>query len=242
MDFLSRIKTAYTAVTGGQIYSRYDMQRLAQFTRSKQGLRLTAQLLQQTDTLTKKDVGMWRQAWQMAINVDNPQRALLYDIYTDNLIDLHLQGCISQRVGMVKRNKYRLVGKDGKEDEKATDLLRKEWFDDYCTHVLFSRYWGHSLIQFGDVVKTSDGMKFDGVELVPRKHVCPEHGVLLKTVGEDWHCGIPYREGEFSQWCLEAGGKTDLGLLLSCSPQCSANAICLAFGTCSAKYSVRPCV
>ena len=74
MDFLSRIKTAYAAVTGEQIYSRYDMQRLAKFTRSKQGLRLTAQLLQQTDTLTKKDVGMWRQAWQMAINVDNPQR------------------------------------------------------------------------------------------------------------------------------------------------------------------------
>lgn len=138
MDFLSRIKTAYAAVTGEQIYSRYDMQRLAKFTRSKQGLRLTAQLLQQTDTLTKKDVGMWRQAWQMAINVDNPQRALLYDIYTDNLIDLHLQGCISQRVGMVKRNKYRLVGKDGKEDEKATDLLRKEWFDDYYARPLFS--------------------------------------------------------------------------------------------------------
>ena len=79
MDFLSRIKTAYAAVTGEQIYSRYDMQRLAKFARSKQGLRLTAQLLQQTDTLTKKDVGMWRQAWQMAINVDNPQRALLYE-------------------------------------------------------------------------------------------------------------------------------------------------------------------
>ena len=145
MDILNRLKTAYAAVTGGQVYSRYDMQRLAKFARSKQGMKLTAQLLQQTDALTKKDVGMWRQAWQAAINVDNPQRCLLYDIYTDNLIDLHLQGCISQRVGMVKRNKYRLVGKDGKEDEKATDLLRKEWFDDYCTHVLSSRYWGHCL-------------------------------------------------------------------------------------------------
>lgn len=61
---------------------------------------------------------MWRQAWQMAINVDNPQRALLYDIYTDNLIDLHLQGCISQRVGMVKRNKYRLVGKTAKKTKR----------------------------------------------------------------------------------------------------------------------------
>ena len=95
MDFLNRLKTAYTAVTGGQIYSRYDMQRLAQFARSKQGLRLTAQLMQQTDALTKKDIGMWRQAWQMAINVDNPIRSHLYDIYTDNLIDLHLKGYLS---------------------------------------------------------------------------------------------------------------------------------------------------
>ena len=229
MDILNRLKTAYTAVTGGQVYSRYDMQRLAKFARSKQGMKLTAQLLQQTDALTKKDVGMWRQAWQAAINVDNPQRCLLYDIYTDNLIDLHLQGCISQRVGMVKRNKYRLVGKDGKEDEKATDLLRKEWFDDYCTHVLSSRYWGHSLIQFGDIVGTGYDMRFEDVELVPRKHVCPEHGVLLKTVGDDWHSGIPYRDGEFSQWCLEAGSKTDLGLLLACSPQCISKRNMLGF-------------
>ena len=62
MDILNRLKTAYTAVMGGEVYSRYDMQRLAKFARSKQGVRLTAQLMQPTDALKKKNVGMWRQA------------------------------------------------------------------------------------------------------------------------------------------------------------------------------------
>lgn len=209
--------------------SKNDMRRLAQFMQSRQGRRLTAELVMQTDALTKKDIGMWRQAWQMAINADNPQRANLYDIYTDNLIDLHLEGCIGQRKGMTKRCDFRLVKADGKEDEKATDLLRQEWFNDYVDHVLDARFWGHSLIQFGDVVKSSEGLKFDGVELVPRKHVCPEHGVFLRNVGEDWRNGIGYRDGEFAKWVLEAGKKNDLGLLLKCSPQCISKRNMLGF-------------
>ena len=88
-------------ITGRQAYSSAEVQRIAQFVKSKEGRRLTAELIRQTDSLTKKDVGMWRQAWQMAINVDNPKRQNLYDIYTDCLIDLHLEGCIGQRKGMV---------------------------------------------------------------------------------------------------------------------------------------------
>lgn len=226
MDLINKIKTA---VYGSRTYSDYDVRRIIQFVKSKEGRRLTAELIRQTDSLTKKDIGMWRQAWQMAINVDNPNRAQLYDIYTDCLIDLHLQGCIGQRTGMSKKSKFRLIGKDGKENEKATQMLDREWFDDYLNLALSSRWWGHSLIQFGDIVKTADGFAFDGVQLVPRKHVCQEHGVLLRNVGDDWHSGIPYREGELADWCIEVGKPDDLGLLLSCAPQCISKKNMLGF-------------
>ena len=226
---MNLLQTIKTRMTGGRTYTSDDMRRLYTFLKSKEGRRLTAELIQQTDSLTKKDVGMWRQAWQMAINVDNPKRAHLYDIYTDCLVDLHLQGCIGQRKGMVLKQKFRLVNQEGKEQEKATALFEREWFNDYCGLALDSRYWGHSLVQFGDIIRTADGLSFDNVQLVPRKHVCQEHGVLLRNVGDDWRSGISYREGDLASWCLEIGKPQDLGLLLMCAPQCISKKNMLGF-------------
>ena len=229
MELLNRFKTAIEAVRGGEIYSRYDMARLARFAKSKEGIKLTAQLLQQTDSLTKKDVGMWRQAWQQAIDVENPNRSRLYDIYTDCMVDGHLLGAWGQRKGMVLSADFRLVGKDGKENEQATALLRSQWFNDFLELALDSCPWGHSLIQFNDIIKTANGLAFSSVELVPRKHVCPEHGVLLKYASDDWRSGIPYREGDIANWCIEVGKPKDLGLLLACAPQCISKKNMLGF-------------
>ena len=131
MDLISSIKQAFTRRT----YTEADMDRLIRFAKSKQGLKLTAQLMQQTDSLTKKDIATWRQAWQAAISIDTPNRARLYDIYTDCLVDLHLTGCIGQRKGKTLQKDFRLVGKDGKEKADATKLLQREWFNDFCDQI-----------------------------------------------------------------------------------------------------------
>ena len=104
-----------------QIFSRRpsqnDVERLARFMKSKQGIKLTAQLMQQTDSLTKKDVAAWRSAWQQAISYDTPNRARgLYDFYTDCLIDLHLTGCIGQRKGKTLQKGVPL-GRQGRKGE-----------------------------------------------------------------------------------------------------------------------------
>lgn len=202
---------------------------LMRFARSKQGLKLTAQIMQQTDSLTKKDVGMWRQAWQMAINYDYPKRAPLYDIYTDCLIDMHLTGCIGQRKGKTLHKKYKIVNNKGEEVADATALIQKEWFLDFIDFALDSRFWGHSLIQLGDIINDTAGMRFDGVQLVPRKHVVPEYGMVVRDPSDDWHTGVPFREGEFADWCVEVGKPRDLGLLLKCAPSCISKKNMLAF-------------
>ena len=58
-------------------------------------------LQRSTDALTRKDLGDWRNAWQRALSVDSPDRRLLYDIYRDVEVDLHLSGCVKQREGFV---------------------------------------------------------------------------------------------------------------------------------------------
>lgn len=199
------------------------------FAKGRKGVKLAAQLMRQSDSLTKKDIATWRQAWQMAINIDSPKRGLLYDIYTDCLIDLHLTGCIAQRKGKTLQKEFRLIGKDGQEDETATALLKKEWFFDFMNLALDSRFWGHSLIQLGDVIHYDDGLRFSCVELVPRKHVCPEYGVILREASDEPKKGITYREGDFADWCIEVGAQNDLGLLLKCAPQCISKKNMLAF-------------
>lgn len=224
MDIISNIKHLF----GGNRNPR-EINALTRFAKSRQGLKLTAQLMQQTDSLTKKDVASWRQAWQVAINIDSPRRATLYDIYTDCLVDLHLTGCIGQRKGKTLQKAFRLVGKDGKENEQATALFKKEWFFDFMDIALDSRFWGHSLIQLGDVINDNGSMRFENVELVPRKHVCPEYGVILREPSDDPGEGMTYREGDFANWCIEVGKPRDLGLLLKCAPACISKKNMLAF-------------
>lgn len=213
-------------------FSRPTRSELATFARavsSKQGVRLMAQLQQQTDSLTKKDVADWRAAHQLAIDYENPNRCRLYDIYADCVLDAHLSGCIAQRKGKVLQKDFRLVGGDGKENTAGTELLQSEWFADFLSLTLDSIYWGPTLIQLGDIIRDGSTMRFTDVELVPRKHVVPEYGVLVRDSGGDWHTGIPYREGDIANWCVEVGKSRDLGLLLKCAPSCISKKNMLAY-------------
>lgn len=51
MNILKRIGGA---ITGDRKYTANDMRRLAEFVRSREGRRLTAELIRQTDSLTKR--------------------------------------------------------------------------------------------------------------------------------------------------------------------------------------------
>jgi hypothetical protein len=191
---------------------------------------MTVELAQTAQNLTKKDIATWRLAWQMAINPQNPQRRRLYEVFTDVEIDPHLTGCIYQRESMVMQKAFKMVDKNLKENNQITELLEAEWFKDFVKLVLDSRYWGHSLIQFGDIITSPNGkMLFESVQLVPRIHVIPEFGVITKEAGDDPAKGISYRDGKIAEWCIEAGNPNDLGLLLKCAPPALSKKNMLAF-------------
>lgn len=177
------------------------------------------ELKNNAENLTKKDIGMWRDAWQMALNPENPQRTELYRIYRDVLMDAHLCGCITQRKGYVKKKTFKIVDIAGKEKPEITELFESTWFKNFCDITLDSIYYGHSLIQFNDLTQTSGKLLFSSTELVPRTHVIPEYGVVVREIGDEPARGFSYRDGAFAQCCLEVGTPTDLGLLLKVAPQ-----------------------
>ena len=222
-NILDNIRDYFSRPTHSQLHT------LARAVASKKGVQISAMLQQQSDSLTKKDIADWRAANQMAIDYENPNRCRLYDIYADCVLDAHLSGCIAQRKGKVLQKDFRLVDQNGKENTAATELLQSEWFADFLSLCLDSIYWGPTLIQLGDIIRDSGPLRFDGVELVPRKHVIPEYGVVVRSPGDDWRGGVSYRDGDVANWCVEVGKPRDLGLLLKCAPSCISKKNMLAY-------------
>lgn len=189
---------------------------------------LIVDLVQTTMQLTRKQVSDWRAAWQSAISIERPTRYRLYQIYTDNLIDLHLLGAIRQRKLNILSKPIKIVDeKTGKIDDELTKILRAKWFRQYSNMVMDSIFWGHSLIQFGDRVNLPKP-GFTECTLVPRMHVSPNYRTLLKNVSDDPKTGIKYLD-KYADWCLEAGEADDLGLLNAMSPHCISKRNMFAF-------------
>lgn len=193
----------------------YGTLNLAKASDRRKAKKIAIELQRTTDPLTRKDIADWRAAWQMAINVDSPSRIRLYDIYNDVWADAHLSGCVKQREGFVMARSFKLVSQSGDEDEQAKHFLEQAWFRQLCQLTLDSIYWGHSLIELGDLTTDGDGCTaYDGVRLIPRKHVIPEYHRVITDLGQDWTTGIDFHEQPFSDWLIEAGQPDDLGLFL----------------------------
>ena len=192
--------------------------------------KMVIDLQRTTDALTRKDIKNWRDAWQSAINVDNPSRQRLYDIYRDAEIDLHLSGCVEQRRGFVMARSFKIVDVKGDENEEAVHFFDQSWFKQLMRYALDSIYWGHSLIELGDLCTDGDGcICYSDVKLIPRKHVIPEYGRVITDLGQDWTTGIDYRQPPFSDWLIEAGRPDDLGLYLKAASQTIPKKNMLAF-------------
>ena len=204
--------------------------RLASRNESRRLRRAVVELQRTTDSLTRRDLADWRQAWQLAINVESPNRQALYDIYRDASIDLHLAGCIGQRQGFVMARSFKLVDENGDEKEDVLAYFDRQWFKQLLGYILESNYWGHSLIELGDVVMSGNGLlSYDGVRLLPRKHVIPEYHRVITDLSQDWRTGIDYHEAPFADWLIEAGQPDSLGLLLKAATQTIPKKNALAF-------------
>lgn len=212
------------------LHTKHGDFNLAKDSDRKRFRKMVVELQRQTDALTRKDIGDWRQAWQMAINVDYPNRQRLYDIYTDVDVDLHLSGCIQQREGFVMASSFKIVDDKGNENEDAMAFFNTQWFRQLVKYALDANYWGHSLIELGNITNDINGrLTYDGVTLLPRKHVIPEFHRVITDLGQDWTTGIDYRQPPFSDWLIEVGQPNGLGLFLKAATQTIPKKNALAF-------------
>ena len=230
MSVFDSIRHIFAPADDRILHTKYGDFNLASPSDRRRLKKQVIELQRSTEALTRKDISDWRHAWQMAINVDSPTRRLLYNIYRDVDVDLHLSGCVTQRKGMVLAKSFKLMDASGTEHPEAMHYFDQQWFKQLMRYALESIYWGHSLIELGDITSDGDGcICYDSVRLIPRTHVIPEYGRVVVNEGDDWHSGIDFRQPPFSDWLIEAGAPDDLGLYLKAATQTIPKKNALAF-------------
>jgi phage gp29-like protein len=154
---------------------------------------------------TSQDIESWRNAIKNAESVLYPKRTLLYDLYSEILLDGHLTAVVEKRKLAVSNTPLCLV-EDGKVNEVITEMAATENFMSLLSFIIESKIWGHSLIELsfddGAIVPT----------LIPRKHVVPQKGIILRNQSET--SGFAFREYPYTNFLVEVGERESLGLLL----------------------------
>lgn len=149
------------------------------------------------------DIQNWRNNLITAEGIYNPQRSALYDMYYDVILDAHLASVMQKRKDPVLNSKVVFM-RNGEVDEAVQTQIESPWFRKFVNDVLDTISWGYSVFQF-----RRDG-QWINYDLIPRKHIRPEKGLLLKHQYDT--DGIKYRDEYVN--ILEVGDKYDLGLLV----------------------------
>ncbi|MDR0509631.1 MAG: DUF935 domain-containing protein [Rikenellaceae bacterium] len=180
---------------------------------------IIGQLAINTEQLAKNDIASWRAAHQMALNVENPRRLNLYKIYdftTD--IDAYVSGIVERIKYGIMQRRFKITDGKGNEDEVASAIFRMPWFWSLMSLFVDTGMQGNSLVQLGDMINTGQALGFSDVQLIPRRHVMPEFGVILPNQSDDVSRGIPYRQGPYAAWLVEMGDAHGLGKYLKITP------------------------
>lgn len=157
---------------------------------------------------SKKNIENWRNGLRAAEAIGNPNRTTLYDIYSDILLDPHLQGVLRKWRDGVLNKRIEYVDKDEKQVKDWDSIISSRTFRNILTQIIDKDLWGIS------------GMEFiPGIELnfkpIPRKHIKPTTGQITfeqnATTG-----GISYKDYP-NIWVVQ-NSEDDFGMLLNVVP------------------------
>lgn len=169
--------------------------------------------LQETnEDLFNLQIQTWKNAVEKFKDKNNPNSRELMDMYEGLQWDGVLSNLTETCVESIALCEYNIVNEDGTPDEYSTQLLRRKWFRDFLEIAVMTEFYGHSLVVLKDYY---DG-EIHSVELVPRRHVVPQEGIVSAYAGQN--TGVSYKEPPVSDWVVEMGGCNDIGLFCKIAP------------------------
>lgn len=157
-----------------------------------------------------QDIARWKRALDAARNKYNPRRDSLQDLYKDIALDTQIITVINKRTIGVTNKRWKYVLPDGTEDTQiASMVINKGWFRDILKEHQNALFFGPSVMEF-----ILEGGEIKQVETLPREHVVPEMGVVLKQTGDS--VGYSYvNDPTIIPYTMPIGQAKDLGMLLS---------------------------
>lgn len=158
------------------------------------------------------DIRDWRKAIESAEDVEYPDRTDLLDIYSDTMLD-GLIISVTQRIIFRCTNSPITFSKNGEadDDHPVSKMIKTPLFLEIIEHIVASKWYGYSLVE----LDFKDGQIIEA-ELIPRKNVIPEKGLVVKNIGDT--DGFNFHEPPHSNYLLKVGKKADLGLLNAATP------------------------
>ncbi|RWX00927.1 phage portal protein family protein [Flavobacterium cerinum] len=161
---------------------------------------------------TRQDILSWNMALNQARTAENPKFYALQLLYNEIVNDALLSSQLENRRLKSLSTPFIFNDLKGTLIEDLTALLQNQtWIADLNRHIVNSRFYGHSLIEFTYV----NGML--KTNLIPRTNVDPVNGRVYPDYADDKF--VEYRKmAEYGSWIIEFGDSTNLGLLNTCVP------------------------
>ena len=141
-----------------------------------------------------------KNAVDSAIDIYNPDRRDLIGIYENCAKDSHVTSQLEIAYNKVTSQPFTL-SKDGIDDPKATEFLKKEWFEDFQKYCIEPEFWGYTLIEFGI---TDPAGEFTECDIFPRRNVLPFKYAVC------FNANSPNGEGVIYEIFDDKGGSKDL--------------------------------
>ena len=165
---------------------------------------IVAKIINEFKDRTRAEIRKWRQALELAGDINTPRLYLLQDLYDNLKDDGHFISQVELRKAATLCAPFHIQDrKTGEINEEKTKIFMSEWFYNFMEDVLESPYYGYTLLE----LTNPSTMTFT---LVPRRNVVPMLSMVLTEVNAS--TGISYDTG-YENTLIHIGKPSDLGLM-----------------------------
>lgn len=147
----------------------------------------------------RQDIAKWRDAITEAEQAWYPHRVKMQQMFNDTVLNGHVDACMNKRKNLTLLKDFGMYSGE-KIDDKATELLNKEWFYTLMSYCLDARFYGYSLIGLGSLENDS----FPNMQMVKRWHVSPDRLNVVRY--PNMIHGVQFDQGSVSDEDLNEDG------------------------------------
>lgn len=160
---------------------------------------------------SRKDLGDWTDAINIAEDAWLPYRADMQKMYEVTVLNEHLAACMERRKDLTLLREFEIQNANGERDKKWTEYFSKTWFThNMLNFILDAQVYGYNLISIGDIADSVP----KNPTIIQRRFISPDRHLVSPS--EYTPSGIDFRDEPYARWhvwvpTLPANGISNCG-------------------------------